>query len=87
MPLRDFHVEHQEAFGGHDGTAVHLLFFDTTLGKKWSISVIFVLLTILITFFVLFTLIDDILAFVNGGLWTNLVVIGAFSSLFCRFSD
>lgn len=62
-------------------------FFDTTLGKKWSISVIFVLLTILITFFILFTLIDDILAFVNGGLWTNFVVIGAFSSLFCRFKD
>lgn len=62
-------------------------FFDTTLGKKWTISVIFGLLTILITFYVMFTLIDDVLAWVSGGLWTNLVLIGAFSSFFCRFKD
>jgi hypothetical protein len=62
-------------------------FFDTTLGKKWSLSVLLGLLSILLFFFLVFTLLDDLLAFIDGGIRTNAIIISALATLFCRFRD
>ena len=62
-------------------------FFDTTIGKKWTMSVLVGLLTILMFFFLIFTLVDDILLWFDGGIVTHVVLTVGFASLFCRFRD
>jgi len=62
-------------------------FFDTTLGRTWSISVLLGLLAILLVFYSVFTLVDDILLWMGGGIVTNAVMVGTFASIFCRFKD
>lgn len=62
-------------------------FFDTTLGKKWSVSVLLGLLSMLMFFYLVFTLLDDLLVFMDGGVRTNAITISALAAIFCRFRD
>ena len=62
-------------------------FFDTTLGRRWNISVLLSLMAVLMLFYFLFTAIDDILIWVNGGIFANLLIVGGLSTFFCRVRD
>jgi hypothetical protein len=61
-------------------------FLDTTLGKK-STYALAALVTVLIVFYSLFVLIDDVLSFLGGGVTLHLGIVSAISCLVCRFKD
>lgn len=62
-------------------------FLDTTLGKKWAVSILLGLLAILLFFYLVFTCLDDLLTFIGGGVKTNAIIISALATFFCRFRD
>jgi hypothetical protein len=62
-------------------------FFDTTLGKRWSITVLLVLLALLMVFYLAFTFIDDCLIWLGCGIFTHITVVVALAAFFCRFRD
>jgi hypothetical protein len=61
-------------------------FLDTTLGKK-STYALMALVAVLIIFYSLFVLIDDVLSFLGGGVTLHLGIVTALSCLVCRFKD
>merc|ERR1719384_3100467 len=62
-------------------------FFDTTLGAKVNCAVIMALMVVQLVFFFLFSILDDVVHYVGGGLGFNLVVVLGVGSLCCRFRD
>lgn len=62
-------------------------FFDTTLGKKWTISVLLGLLALLMVFYLAFTILDDCLIWLGCGIVTNMVIVVVLATVFCRFRD
>mmetsp|Transcript_9727 Transcript_9727/g.18264 ORF Transcript_9727/g.18264 Transcript_9727/m.18264 type:complete len:347 (+) Transcript_9727:2-1042(+) len=62
-------------------------FFDTTLGKKWTITVLLVLLTLLMVFYLAFAFIDDCLIWLDCGIVTNTIMVIGLAAFFCRFRD
>jgi len=62
-------------------------FFDTTLGTAFVVKVLLVLMFVLETFYGLFTIVDDVLVYLGGGVCMNLAVVGALATFFCRFRD
>lgn len=61
-------------------------FLDTTLGKGSTIA-LFALLVVLMLFYAIFVLVDDILAFLGGGVMVHFITVFGISSLLCRFRD
>jgi len=45
------------------------------------------LLSIIMVFYLVFTLLDDLLVFIDGGIRTNAIIISALATFFCRFRD
>lgn len=62
-------------------------FFDTTLGKKWTVTVLLVLLALLMVFYLAFTFLDDCLLWLGSGIFTNVIMVIALATFFCRVRD
>ena len=62
-------------------------FFDPTLGGRKNCLVLITLLVAQAAFFFLFTLVDDFVMHIGGGLPFNLAFIVLVSSVACRYRD
>lgn len=62
-------------------------FFDTTLGAKTNCFVLIALMAVQAIFYILFTIIDDILVHLDKGLHFNILVVILAASVSCRFRD
>jgi len=62
-------------------------FLDTTLRKRTTTVIILCLVFILMAFYGIFTIVDDILSHMGGGLLVHSIVVFLLSSMVCRFSD
>ena len=61
-------------------------FFDTTLGKTSTIALV-ILVAILVVFYAIFVLVDDIIAYFGGGFSVHVCVVTTISMLVCRFRN
>ena len=62
-------------------------FFDTTLGAKTYCFILMTLMMVQVTFYLLFTIIDDVLIHLGKGFLFNIVIVILVASVFCRFRD
>ena len=62
-------------------------FFDTTLGAKTNCFVLVTLMVVQAIFYLLFTILDDILMHLDKGLQFNIVIVILAASVSCRFRD
>jgi hypothetical protein len=61
-------------------------FLDTTLGKKSTIALV-ILVGILIAFYAIFVLVEDIILYLGGGMKVHVGVVTVVSMFVCRFRD
>lgn len=62
-------------------------FLDTTISIKFCVQALLGLLTVLLLYYVAFTLVDDILLWLDGNVFLHLFLTFAAASFFCRFRD
>jgi len=71
---------------GQDGPQFLYNFLDTTLGKTYSIAIVFLAIAMMI-FFAIFATAGELLKFIGGGLLAHAVFVAVLSSALLRFRD
>ena len=62
-------------------------FLDTTISIKFCVQALIGLLSVLLLFYGAFTLVDDVLLWLDGNIFMHLFLTLAATSFFCRFRD
>lgn len=62
-------------------------FLDTTISIKFCVQALIGLLSVLLLFYAAFTLVDDVLLWLDGNIFMHLFLTLAATSFFCRFRD